>query len=268
MNRRRVGTVVAGGALAAAAATTGVVTQCQSGPSSCSARADETAAVQTQIDTTPDGGTLTLERRCYHLDGTLAIVDRHGLTINGNGATLQRFAHSDQRLARNLFVSVSDHITIQGVSISSDKPDTIGYVPSLEGQAGLQVDQSSNVTIDGLGVAHTYGDNVYVDGSSDVTFTGGTWSQAGRQGLALVSGARITVQGVTIESAHRHDIDTEPNRAEDILDQVTFKANTLRWPNLSYLSGMTEAGCDPDPASPDCHFNVTNVTWAASNLEE
>src|SRR5437879_3489445 len=51
---------------------------------------DVTTALNDWVAGAPDGATLQFgENACYLVEGTLVVKDRHGLTFDGNGATLQ-----------------------------------------------------------------------------------------------------------------------------------------------------------------------------------
>ena len=51
-----------------------------------------TAALQAWLDSLPDGATALLAAGgCYRVDGTPQLIDRNGLTIDGNGSTLRAF---------------------------------------------------------------------------------------------------------------------------------------------------------------------------------
>ncbi|MGZ6997997.1 MAG: right-handed parallel beta-helix repeat-containing protein [Acidimicrobiia bacterium] len=161
----------------------------------------------------------------FTVEGIVYLKDRHGLTIEGNGATLQ--AKTDGAAAappgpqfRRGWPRVRDHLDIQDSSsivvrdLTVEGPNAAGrYVPKLEAQAAFSVRRSQDVTLDHVAGRNTYGDGVYITGpTSGVHLRDCTFDHNGRQGVAVVAGTDITIDRCAIRSPGRSAIDLEPGR--------------------------------------------------------
>ena len=117
---------------------------------------DQTAALNDQIAAAPDHSTVTLVTHgCYEIDGTVMIAGKTDVTLDGNGAVLQRFG-SPARWAPILQLSRDHTIRVHELRIDGFKPDTIGYVPDREGQHGIVLDGADHVTLDHLTIGTPY----------------------------------------------------------------------------------------------------------------
>ncbi len=102
------------------------------------------------------------------------------------------------------------------------------YVPALEGQAGIAIQRSAGVTVDGVHISDTYGDGVWVTGgSTDVTVRGSTIERIGRQGVAVVNGQRIVVEGNRLRGISRSVFDLEPPAGRAVVEDVRLRDNDV-----------------------------------------
>jgi hypothetical protein len=159
----------------------------------------------------------------YRAEGIVQIESLQNVTISGNGSTL--IAHTDgsggsppekryrshwPRLRQHLSVLQSSGVTIRDLAIEG--PNGGGkYVPALEGQAAIAVAASSKVEIDRVSVRGVYGDGVYVAAkTSDVRIHDSSFDSVGRQGVAVVDGATVTVERNRFDHVGRSVVDLEP----------------------------------------------------------
>jgi hypothetical protein len=159
----------------------------------------------------------------YRVDGVVFVTGRRNVTIDGRGSTLTapddgtatpvprfNFRAHWPRLRQHVDIEDSTGVTIRDLTVQG--PNASGaYVPKLEGQAGFVVSGSSDVTLDHVTARATFGDGVYIVGhSTGVRIQDCTLDHIGRQGVAVVDGVDITVQGCSIAAIGRSAIDLEP----------------------------------------------------------
>jgi hypothetical protein len=164
----------------------------------------------------------------YRVEGVVLLVNARDLTIEGNGATL--FARTDgagapppRRGFRRAWPRRREHVHIRGgrgvrlrdLTIEGANPEAgarrAAYVPSLEGQAGIAIARSDGVLLDGVRVSDTYGDFVWVTGgATGVTIRNSVLARSGRQGIAVVNGSHVLVEGNEIRDVARSVVDLEP----------------------------------------------------------
>ncbi|MGZ6966894.1 MAG: right-handed parallel beta-helix repeat-containing protein [Acidimicrobiia bacterium] len=164
----------------------------------------------------------------YRVEGTLLLVNRRDVTIEGNGATF--FAATDgsglppprgvnrrywPRLRQQWRIRGGSGITVRDITVKGANPHggatAAAYVPSLEGQAGIAIQRTSGVTIESVHVSDTYGDAVYVvGGATNVTNRNSSLERIGRQGVAIVNASKVVVDRNEIRDVARSVFDLEP----------------------------------------------------------
>jgi hypothetical protein len=214
---------------------------------------DVTAELQAFIDSVPDGSCILLSAGArYRADDTLWIRDRHDLTIEATGATIftdaldpintsGKGAGSSDR--RQIVIETGSDISIVGLTVDGPNP-TPAYVQERESEAGVAVRGVDGAVLRDLTITQVYGDFLTITDfgngtgiqvpSRDVLVTGGTFSIAGRQGVAM-SGSSVgtTIAGNTFRGIARSGIDIEllPGRqvtGARIIDN-TFEGFGLNW---------------------------------------
>lgn len=205
----------------------------QPGPPTCTG-GDQTAAAQATIDSTPDGGTVQLQGGCFVTNGSLLISGRHNLTIEGGGATIKRFV-TPTGFSAQLLITGSTDIVVRDLTIDGPKPDTQGYVPAVEGQPGVDIDNSARVTFTGDTVEHTNGDGFRLSNLNDAPSILNTIvTQSGRHNVAIIGGAGTTIDHSVLSMAHRWAVDVEPN-GDSPVTNVVISSSTLNGPNIGYI---------------------------------
>jgi hypothetical protein len=194
-----------------------------------SGRTDVTTALTAFLQRLPAGAVVSFpDDARYRIEGTVVLTNARGVTIDGHGATF--FATTDgsgaaparggqraswPRLRAQWRIRGGSGITLRDMSIKGANPKggatADAYVPALEGQAGIAIQRASQVTVDGVHISDTYGDGVWVTGgSTDVTVRGSTIERIGRQGVAVVNGQRVVVEGNHLRGISRSVFDLEP----------------------------------------------------------
>jgi hypothetical protein len=180
----------------------------------------------------------------YRVEGVLLLLDRHDLTIEGNGSTV--FARTDgsgvappragyraywPRRREHWHIRDSTDVTLRNFTVQGANPRAgatpEAYVPALEGQAGVAISRSNNVVLDSMRIQDTYGDFVWITGaSSNVTIRRGTFLRSGRQGIAIVNARDVLVEDNNIRDVARSVFDLEPvGRAR--AEHVHLQANRV-----------------------------------------
>ncbi len=180
----------------------------------------------------------------YRVEGVLFLLDRHDLTIEGNGSTV--FALTDgsggappragyrsawPRRREHWHIRKSTNVTLRDLTVQGANPNAgatpAAYVPALEGQAGVAISRSSNIVLDSMRIQDTYGDFVWITGaSSNVTIRRGTFLRSGRQGIAIVNAHDVVVEDNDIRDVARSVFDLEPiGRAR--AEHVRLQANRV-----------------------------------------
>ena len=179
------------------------------------------------IASVPNGSTVAFEEGgCYRIDGTVEIIDRHGLTFLGNGATFKATTRADQQRRHWKFLAGSD-ITIREMTVIGAHPDAgtdDSYVAEVEGQHGFEFLGVQGVLLERVTVQDVYGDFFYLGkggppGAEEVWTTGAvirdsTFERNGRQGVAFSGAEDVLIEGNTFTGIARSVFDIEPNKAD------------------------------------------------------
>ncbi len=193
-------------------------------------RADVTEPLNAFLQRLPAGAVVSFPAGArYRVEGTVTLNRARDVTIDGHGATF--FATTDgsgvapgrggggrlhwPRLRAHWRIRAGSGVTLRDMDVQGANPkggaNADAYVPALEGQAGIVVARSSGVTIEGVHISDTYGDGVWITGASTgVTVRDSTIERIGRQGVAVVNGQRIVVEGSRLRGISRSVFDLEP----------------------------------------------------------
>jgi len=205
-----------------------------------------TRRLQAVIDVVPDGGCLDLSPDArFRSDGMLRIAFRNNLTINGNGALI--FTNVPGRVfnkgtpasrRKNLGIQGGTNITVDDLRIRgpNDRPR---YNELYEFEAGVALAGVNGAVLSNLTISHVYGDFISFSQTGDqptqnVLVTGGTFSIAGRQGLAFSESSNdITVENSSFYGMGRSGVDIELVADEKVLTNVTIQNNT--WSHFRFF---------------------------------
>ncbi|HEX5094742.1 MAG TPA: right-handed parallel beta-helix repeat-containing protein, partial [Acidimicrobiia bacterium] len=198
-----------------------------------------TAQLQRFIDAVPNGTIISFPGAArYRLGGTLRLVSRRAITLDGNGATL--FATpSPLRERAQLELDESFDIVVQGFRIVGSNPNAgtgeDAYNPDYEAQHGINVLGGQRINIVRNEIRDVYGDFVYIghgrprrdDEPSAVTIRDNLMHANGRQGITVTHGFDIDIVDNSIYDVRRTTIDFEPNVPEDTVAGVQIRSNRI-----------------------------------------
>jgi len=131
----------------------------------------------------------------------------------------------------------------------------------------LELRGPTNVTIDHVTTTGCAGDGFYITGygtnmaspGNGLLVTNSTATNSGRNGMSIITGQNITVRNSTFENSNQgapyDGVDIEPNRADQIVENVTFE-------NCSFLNN----GKSGSTASGHNGFNVWEAFGPLPNL--
>jgi len=208
--------------------------------------ADATASLQSRINATPDGGTLTLEAGAkFRVDGTLRISNRRNFTLNGNGASIYAITSAD-RNRRHVSILNGSNIRVIGLTVLGANPNAgtgdFAYRPDREAQHAFEVLGSKTVELANLKAYDVYGDFVYIGlgatAASNVSVHDNTFARNGRQGVTVTAGLNVLIERNNISEVRRTTFDLEPNSPAWVVDGVTIRSNSIGTGRLNFLSAV------------------------------
>ena len=164
-------------------------------PSSCQS-GDNTAALENFLASVPANSTVVFPRAgCFIINGTLLLQNKTGLTIDGNGSSLEQTV-SPATDAPIVDLWDDTNLTIEGLKITGAYDGTNGGEGS-EGDYGIRFEADSGVTLKNDTVSNIQGDFLYLSPPYDVLtsdalstgiiITNSTFTNAGYHGLTVES---------------------------------------------------------------------------------
>jgi Right handed beta helix region len=197
--------------------------------------------LQQLIDATPDGDVVDGGGRTFASEATVRITGRHHLALrnfkltavtDGAGAPAWSPPSWPRNRSHLRVDGGSTHITFDNVEVVG--PNAAGgtssgaYVPALEAQHAFDVDEGSSfVTIRNCRASYVYGDLAYIRGN-DVLVEGCTFTNSGRQGIAITAALRVVVRGNTLDQIRRSHVDIETNLAWQQCRDITITGNLFK----------------------------------------
>lgn len=205
---------------------------------------DQTESLMAQLDAIPDGALIRIDPGTYRIDGTVLLENRHGLTLDLSNVTFHNEIAAD-RTDRHVEIVDSTDITLIGLRMEStntqEDPDRPGfpiYNPEREHQHAFGVYDSQGISLRGVAASAVWGDGLYIAGSSDgVNVNGFTVTGVGRQGIAIVEGANIVVDGYTLTGGRQSGFDIEPNTSDAVVRNVTIRNATISSWQVAFTAG-------------------------------
>lgn len=185
---------------------------------------------------------------CYRVEGTLELVNRNLLTLDGNSSTFRATIsapygdfHKDRARAmwrtRNGSKITFTSMTVVGANPYAGTGD-LAYNAAYEAQHGFDLLGTKGADVGSVTVSDVWGDFVYVglygrtpDGltvrSEDVTIHDSTFTRNGRQGVAVAAGRNVLIERVSISQTRRATFDVEPTLADWLIDDVVIRDNQI-----------------------------------------
>jgi hypothetical protein len=164
-------------------------------PSDCG-HGDSTTALSDFLAKVPANSTVTFPADgCFIINGTLLLQGTTGLTIEGNGSTLQQTA-SPTNEAPIVELWNDENLTIEDVKVDGAYDGSNGGEDE-EGDYGIEFEADSGVTLTNDSVSNIQGDFLYLSPPYDVTT-----SDALSTGISITNSSFTNAgyHGVTVES--------------------------------------------------------------------
>jgi len=189
------------------------------------------------LATVPDGSTARFgPGRCYGQDGTIVVVGRRSLVIDGQGSEFRALTPGDAGRANWRFTGGAN-LTVQNMAVRGSN-STGEYVHAVEWQHGYSVEGVQGMTLSSVQARETWGDGVYLghstqspacgdDASSarNVLIAGALLERNGRQGVAVVDAENVTVQDSTIGPVAWWSVDLETDTNCEIARHINILRN-------------------------------------------
>ena len=217
-------------------------------------------ALNTWIAGRPNGSTLVFPSgSCYLLAGDAGInlANRTGLTLVGNGSTLQLRTTGASNFSSGFFLQDSDHIIIRGFTVDGGNTTT-GTTAAVSGineringavvRAGSDFVEFDHVSWDRL---HGFGVILSDDGRpgdwpADVSIHNSV-IRGGEMGVAVVAGRRVQIVHNSINDTVYTAIDLEPDQAQHGFQDVRIADNDVtRYSWGQNLTSWFVAACPSD----------------------
>lgn len=181
----------------------------------------------------------------YRVEGTLAVVGKDGVTLDGNGSTffattnglLDTTTNPNANRTRSQWrYSSCTRLTVKNMTTKGSSPSTGPngvYDSTLEAQHAYEIAGCANVLLDHVKASGTWGDLVNIAKgptnlpSSIITVQDSSFVGCSRQGMSITCADRVTIQRNVIDQSRRSLIDLETNTAADTISFVTIANNTL-----------------------------------------
>ncbi len=218
---------------------------------------DVTYEMQEFIKDWTDGKTIVFPQNArYRIEGTLLVIGRSNMTIEGNGATFFATTTGDYdrsqllfRLGRNILVR---NLNVKGANPNAGMADE-AYVGALEAQHGFELEGVRDFVLDHVRVTDTYGDFVYIvrdlktmTWSENVTIRDSHFERNGRQGITITSGRNVFIEHNYIGNTRRATIDLEPNGHGEGAQNIWVRGNRVGPGRLNFVSSGPAPGVTRD----------------------
>jgi hypothetical protein len=212
---------------------------------------DVTAALLDFLRRVPDGSRILFEAGArYRVEGTLELVDRSRLILDGNGAEFFSTERGSANRAHWRLLGGSDlvlrRMSIRGANPDGGKPKA--FHEDMQWQHGIDLRGSRRVLIDQVGVSDVYGDCVYLGSEStgawteDVEVREHDCRRNGRQGIGATAARRVVVHDSNLEQIGLMTIDLEPNAQSGGVTDVTVQGNRIGTGERQQFLGISGDG--------------------------
>ena len=214
-------------------------------PHSCAS--DASTRIAQWLATVPDNATARfLLGGCYLLNGSVAVANRTGLVIDGNGSTFKRIVPVPG--ARIWRFDFGSNLTIKNMKIVGTDPNHVYNATNATEHAiavyGVQGFVASGITatqVWGDCLIATHGDSPQTL-PTNVTFQNST-CDSGRQGVSVIVGSGFTFRGNTFLGSAFDDINVEPDVSTQAVSNLVIDANTLDHPAWMVGAELSIEGC-------------------------
>jgi hypothetical protein len=211
---------------------------------------DVTVALQAFLNSVPDGSTVLFPAGAqYRIDGSLGLVSRNNLTIDGQGATT--FASTEGDRTRSQWkVYLGTNLTVRNLTVRGANPaggtGESAYNAALEAQHGMEFAGVNGLDLDHVTITDVYGDFLYIGAfigstntwSTNVKIHDSRFERNGRQGIAFTAVRNVEIYNNYIGNTRRATLDFEPNGTGWGVENVSFHNNTVGPGRLNFVSSV------------------------------
>jgi hypothetical protein len=230
--------------------------------------ADVTDGLNTFFASVPDSSTILFPAGAqYRVEGTLLLIGRRKLTIEGNGATVLAttdgsgvtppplLAHLWPRGRRQFLFSGGADIVVRNLVVKGANPNAgtgdSAYKAPLEAQHGFEFAGVRGGELDHVTVSDVYGDFVYLGASggqqaSHIWIHDSHFERNGRQGVSFTGADTVLIERNYLAEVRRAHFDIEPNLATDEIRGVTIRDNRFGPGRLLFLASGGAPGTVED----------------------
>jgi chitodextrinase len=241
--RRRLGLLttlaavgLAFGSVTVSAATEGGATYQIPASIAADCSSDVTEPILTWIGSVPDNSVLSFASGgCYRVEGTLQVRDRHGLTFEGNGATLRATTLGDGHRSQWRIVDGTGFV-LRNMTLDGGYANPGEFAYDLQWSHGIDLLGASGVEVANVAIRNVYGDCAYLGQgwAAEKTWTTNVHIHdlscvgTGRMGVAVTAARDVLVEASSFDAVGLSTFDVEPNGAGFGAKSVTFTRNTVR----------------------------------------
>ena len=209
---------------------------------------DVSKAFGSFVASVPNNATITLRPGArYRMEETLVLANRHGLTVDGNGATIFATTPGD-RVRSNIKVIDSSNIAFKDLTVTGANPNAgmsdAAWVVAKEAQHGFDVRSVAGFALSGVTVTDPYGDFVYLgrneeaQWTSDVTIRDSRFQRNGRMGISMTAATNVIIERNTFGQMRRATFDLEAHHPGFGARYVTIRDNDIGQGRLALVAAV------------------------------
>jgi hypothetical protein len=224
---------------------------------------DVTSQLNAFFASVPDGATIQFPAGAkFRSEGTLELVGRHSLTIDGNGALIfattdgatgatdrpsaRRRAKSQGGRSHWAFIGgraiIVRNVHVRGANARGGT-ELEAYRQNMDAQNGFDILGAVGVELDRVRVTHVYGDFVYLGAdrstkrwSDSIFIHDSHFERNGRQGIGIAAARNVLIERNYIGHVRRSALDFEPLSVEGGAVDVIVRANTFGPGRLLFIA--------------------------------
>ena len=186
-----------------------------------SGNTDVTSSLQAFVDGSPNGSVICFASGGqYRVNGTLKLINRSNITLEGNNATIFQTTRSTGKIL--LIDNGGQDITVRNLTIKGANPNPGKWDLTYEHNHAIHIGGTLRVDLDHLTIKNIGGDALYIMGgylsgggfrfADSIRFHNSVVDGTGRMGLAITDGAtNVSFDHNTLSRIAYYTFDVEPN---------------------------------------------------------
>jgi hypothetical protein len=209
-------------------------------------RNDVTKSLQRFLSSVPREREILFRKGArYRVEGTLVLRNRHGMTIDGNGATVFATTRGQKDRAQ-FWIKGGTNVVFRDLRVRGANPDAgtdeAAYVPKLENQHGFRFESVDGAELDHVQVHDVYGDFVYIGQGEERIPSRNVWvhdsrfARNGRQGIAATSARNVILERNHLSQTRRSTFDFEPDTRHARVSNAFVLNNTVGKGRLLFVA--------------------------------